>query len=152
MLEILQKIEKAEDSSGVGYYNTYLLDDVVVKEYYYDFIDEYNLDIQKHIDLDDSLLIPKMISNFVYGDGLYLVVERIECLNDSYRKGKAKDYYDNVYAVKYTPSDFEKNVEELRMHLENRSYSLGDEIIDNFGWKNKKYFMCLDEGCIERMI
>jgi hypothetical protein len=148
VLEILQKIEKAEDSSGVGYYTTYLLDDVVVKRYYLDNdFALYHEDIQKHIDLDDTLLIPKMISNFVHGNHGYLVVERIRCLNDSYRKGRSVDYY--YLNREYTPRDFEKNVEELRMHLEDQGYGLDDAHIANFGYKGK-YFMCLDEGCIYR--
>lgn len=152
MLEILEKIEKAEDSSGVGYYTTYLLDDVVVKRYYLDGYDSdvpclYKEDIQKHIDLDDTLLIPKMISNFIHGKHGYLVVERIVCLNDSFRKGRSVDYYH--LNREYAPRDFEKNVEELRMYLEDQGYSLDDEHIANFGYKGK-YFMCLDEGCIYR--
>jgi hypothetical protein len=151
VLEILEKIEKAENSSGIGYYTTYLLDDVVVKRYNLDDFDDvpplYHEDIQKHIDLDDTLLIPKMISNFVHGNHGYLVVERIVCLNDKYRKGRAEDYYH--LDKQYRPRDFEKNVEELRIYLEDQGYSLDDEHVANFGYKGK-YFMCLDEGCIYR--
>jgi hypothetical protein len=154
MLEILEKIEKAEDSSGVGYYTTYLLDDVVVKKCNLDDYEGYvpclyHEDIQKHIDLDDTLLIPKMISNFTHGKHGYLVVERIVCLNDSYRKGRAEEYYGTIIERNNWPRDFEKNVEELRMYLEDQGYGLDDEHPGNFGYKGK-YFMCLDEGCIFR--
>jgi hypothetical protein len=151
VLEIVQKIKDAEDSSGVGYYTTYLVDKMVIKVYdikadsYYDF---YREDIRKHVDLDDTKLIPKMITNFIHDDCGYLVVERIKCLNDKFRKGRSENYYD--LNDMYMPDDFEKNVEELRMYLEDYGYCLDDEHIGNFGWSGK-YFMCLDEGCLSYM-
>jgi hypothetical protein len=151
MINIIEKIKKENESSGVGYYKTYIVDNLVVKIYDLSNITLFKFykdDIKKHVDLDDSLLIPKMISNFIHENCGYLVIEKIKCLNERYRKGKASDYYDREFENRYKPDDFEKNVEELKMYLEDYGYFLDDdEIIANFGWKGN-YFMCLDEGCL----
>lgn len=151
MLEILEKIKDAEDSSGVGYYETFMVDDIVVKRYDLNsYQDKFDEDIQKHIDLDEENLIPKMITNFTHKYYGYLVVEKIGCLNDPYRKGKASNSYGTLAQEKYQPEKFIDLVEELRNDLACFDYMLDDEIIDNFGWKGKT-FMCLDEGCLKKI-
>jgi hypothetical protein len=151
MLEILNKIKDAEDSSGVGYYETFMVDDIVVKRYDLDhYEEEFNNDIQKHIDLDQENLVPKMISNFIHNRDGYLIIEKISCLNDHFRKGKASNSYGTIAQEKYQPDNFWDLVEELRNDLAFFDYMLDDEIIDNFGWKGKT-FMCLDEGCLKKI-
>ena len=151
MLEILNKIKDAEDSSGVGYYETFMVDDIVVKRYDLDhYEEEFNNDIQKHIDLDQENLVPKMISNFIHNRDGSLIIEKISCLNDSFRIGKACDTYGTFAQEKYQPDNFWTLVEELRNDLACFDYMLDDEIIDNFGWKGKT-FMCLDEGCLRKI-
>jgi len=151
MLEILNKIKDSENSSGVGYYETFMVDDIVVKRYDLDhYEDQFDDDIQKHIDLDEENLIPRMISNFVYNGFGYLVIEKISCLNDPYRKGKVSNSYGTFAQEKYQPDNFWDFVEELRNDLACFDYMLDDEIIDNFGWKGKT-FMCLDEGCLRKI-
>lgn len=135
--KVLEVVTDANDSSGTGYYRTYIGDDIVVKVY--ENKKWFDEDIEKHEDLDDLDLLPKMITNFCYEDKFYLVLEKIipACgIKDSDRY----DILDNLRK--------DGSISTLDKAYEKAGYSLMDVNAFNFGYRKDGTFMCLDEGCL----
>lgn len=156
VLELVQAIKDEHDSTGAGYYQTYVLDDIVVKVY--EDKDSHEADVQKHEDLDRSRLLPKMIAEFYHSGKWYLVVEKIACFDVEVRKTGARHnritrdelheaYYDAMYAVRNSLHD---ELEKYENKLFKKGYWVQDPHGGNFGRFADGKLACLDEGALRK--
>lgn len=153
-LELVQAIKDEKDSSGAGYYKTYVLDDVVVKVY--EDKDRHSEDVEKHLVLDNKQLTPKMLAEFYHNGKWYLVIEKIACFDVEVRKAGARHnritrdelheaYYDAMYAVRDSLRDELRKYEEK---LRRKGYLVQDPHGGNFGRNTNGKLVCLDEGSL----
>jgi|688.fasta_scaffold244412_1 hypothetical protein len=147
------KSEKIKRSPGNGYYKTYVLDDIVIKEYM--FKENFDKDIQKHKDLDDAGLLPRMLGSLCTLDGMYLFVEKIDALgadlakklpNDKYKRYLIDGKIDDFCKETERDENFINELKKIRNELSHLKYFLEDIHALNFGYKDGR-MICLDEGC-----
>lgn len=156
VLELVQAIKDEHDSTGAGYYKTYILDDVVVKVY--ENKDCHEADVQKHEELDRSRLLPKMITEFYHNEKWYLVVEKIVCFDVEVRKAGARhshtdrdEYHEAYYdAMDEVSRDLSDEIGEYEHKLYKKGYWVQDPHGGNFGRFADGKLACLDEGALRK--
>ena len=152
--QIVEKMSSAKESSGVGYYEVYILEDLGLVIKSYQRIDDYIKDVRKHNDLDQHNLLPKMYNNFEHRDRFIIVVEKVRCFDEEVLKevNNPEKGYDNQYfsllEERVEDGDFHYKVVEYQRALTEFGYTLFDIHGGNFGESADGTFVCLDEGCL----
>lgn len=153
-MEILEQIKDIDSSPGAGYYEVFILKDMVVKKYWNK--KKFETDVKIHEKLDDFDLIPRMIANFEHDEDFYLIVEKVECFDKMVNiKGEIfglypRDYFEKLDEIESSP-EYKQNEKEYIKRLNNHGYKLVDIHCGNFGLKKDKTFVCLDEGCFQEI-
>lgn len=148
--EILSKIDEEEKSSGNGYYDVFIVGDMVIKRYEDSLGSKgrFDNDVKKHNDLDDRKLLPKMIANFHHDIYFYLIVEKVLCLDHKWDGDKQNTSYFKYLRDKIEDDDFFDSISEYEKELCGLNYTVHDVHAGNFGYDKDHNFVCLDEGCL----
>lgn len=147
--EIVGKIDESQRSPGCGYYQVFVVGELVIKRY--SDKEYFDKDVEKHKKLDGKGVIPAMVANFCDLYHMYLVVEKVETL-DNAQPGDRGDYgykhelFEDVWVEIEESADFKENLSILEEKLESLGYQLWDAHAGNFGYRGDD-FVCLDEGC-----
>lgn len=121
----------------------YDLGNKVIKEF--DFFPSHFQ--QVHKDLDKTELIPVLYDYYEKNGKHCFVVEKIQNIDSSVRKGMKK-YSKNEYHRRLEDMfpNFSDMIDDYEDELLLFNYCLSDEHLGNFGFKDKQ-LICLDEGC-----
>lgn len=150
MVELLDKLDNAIDCTCTGYYNTYVVDNLVIKEYLDK--EEFEEDVFIHQVLDKHDLMPKMVANFYHKSYAYLVVEKIYCFDEVVEKTarnlRKSEYFFQCKKMRDSFNfNWDNKVREYRKEVKKHKINLGeDDHIGNFGLTPNGTFVALDEG------
>lgn len=124
--------------SGVGYYTTFVCDEVVVKRYPETSKHLFDKDMVVHRELDDFYLVPKLLGYYKDDKNYYLILNKITPVCDqSIHLEELRDFA-------------EKHSKEIENHTDrcaNLRFLMRDKGPFNYGYDKNGNFMCLDEGC-----
>jgi hypothetical protein len=134
--EVIAKIPSTKRSPGNGYYTVYIVDDVVIKRY--TDKDKFENDIEKHMNLDRTGLVPRMLSSFYTEDFMYLIVEKVDAFGadiDTEGRGGYSTELNNLFRRVENTDKFKDDLSEITKKLRRKGYDLFDTHAGNFGYR-----------------
>lgn len=137
-------IEKHTDfkfhSSGVGYYSTFVCDEVVVKRYHKTTKHFFDKDMIVHQQLDGLYLVPKLLGCYKDEQNYYLILKKIKPICDQFISNKS---------IKNFALEYSKEIEDHQDKCADLRFIVRDRCPFNYGYDDNYNFMCLDEGCFD---